>query len=317
LTDNKIDAHLKITNMQLNGLHECIEDNLSHINNFKEKQEAVVDDLNNAFETLCNELATKVQEYTMHELFYNLSQDTLLQDRLQSLICNASRASKIQLALNIITDEQLDAIKLHMKAKIKTIITVIVDNRIHNIDAVIHQGTMDQAIEDVRRCAAAQAVASKQPSMDQTQPSTLPPTGHNHIIMPHKFYRHTVTIDVSSTPQQQGNLSAFQTYEDNSEHEHSQTHPYNEDHGKEHSRSRSYNEDFGCSQTCSNNQEDDYHAEYLCQRNQYSFLKGYVKACLETLKEDDMISCGTSLSTLVLLKDQCPLDKLPTGHGRC
>jgi hypothetical protein len=179
LIDDKIniqlDTRLHTTNLRLTDLNDRIDQDMSRIDTIENKREAVIDNLNNAFEVPRDTLATEVREYTMDKLQYDLSQDATLQAKLQSIIRNSSKASELQLALDTILDDQLAAIKIHMQAEIEPILNAIVDKGITKIDTVI-RGTTDQAVKDVRRRARnlAPPVPPTDPTVQTTQRQTSP-----------------------------------------------------------------------------------------------------------------------------------------------
>jgi hypothetical protein len=109
--ETKIQTHvtesLTIHSDLVQHLHTRIENDLQHLTDIEDKRETVVDELNEAFETLRDELSHEVKENTMHELYDDLNQDITLQTMLQQLIQDACDPITLQAALETVLDCQL------------------------------------------------------------------------------------------------------------------------------------------------------------------------------------------------------------------
>jgi hypothetical protein len=148
---------------------------------------------------------------------------------------------------------------------LKMEITDMVQVAIKEIDKVI-QGTVDQAIEDVRMSTQKDIPCPQVPST----PSTNGPTP---TVTPEKTFRGR-TVRINEPPPRQEFDQHHQKEFDydcswqNDKYDQSRNHIYNDRH---------IHDDYDRSRD-----------EYRKQRDQEYFLKGHVEASLETLKEDNM-----------------------------
>jgi hypothetical protein len=311
-----ITARMHTDSALLQTLRTRINDELTHLKDIEELRETVVDELNDAFETLRDELGKEVRENTMDELYDDLKQDASLQTTIHKLIQEASDPDTLQTALGPILDNQLMDIQFAIQAHIDsmtddgiqkidaamtlntergiqlidTMITsripaqvqTIVAAGIQEIDSVI-KGTTDQAVEIVMLATRSDTTAPT-----ARHPEPIP------VVTPQRTFRGiNVRIDESPTPISRGN-NAFKDYMTKHQNPPPPSVPaprYSQYEDSRTTRSRSTTRDEAA-RPRPNNRDDEYgHREpdEFSRRDQEYFMKGYIEASLDTLREDDMI----------------------------
>ena len=84
-----------------------------------------MDDLNNAFETLRDTLLNKVREATMDELYTDLRQDPILQDRLKDLLNKVSTSPALATAMDSLLEDQLLAIQQYARSELEQMLGTV------------------------------------------------------------------------------------------------------------------------------------------------------------------------------------------------
>jgi hypothetical protein len=260
----------------------------------EDKQEAVTEALDLLYNSICDDLLTETKETIIADLDFEFKQDPSIKNRITKITKDLLTDETLADARTKAMETQLTEIKTYAKTQmeqhlagvleptarsrnpynpvdraLKTIqseITDMVHHAIKEIDTVI-QGTVDQAIEDVRlstrstRTTPATAPIPTQPPVMQQE--AIP------TITPERTFRgRTVRIDEPPPRQDQYPQKRDDPHDSYNSRHQAQDHTHGRGHYDDYDRSRD---------------------EYRKQRDQESFLKGHVEASLESLKEDDMI----------------------------
>jgi hypothetical protein len=308
------DTKFKTTDARFQALQARITEELQHLDDIAAHRETVVDELNNAFEVLRDELSNEVRENTMDELFDDLNHDTFLQAKIKALIAQAHDPERLQANFASILNSELEDVRTQIQSQVKALTTdgletqlsVLVAAGIKEIDSVI-KGTTDLAIEMVMKATRAER---------PIQAHTAPPNDPIPTVTPQRTFRGmNVRIDESPPP----GPTAFKTYNqtEHDQHPRDQYHRNQDPHSPPTQRYTGY-EDYGPNRSRTNIRDDEYHRrepEEFTRRDQEYFLKGYIEATLENLLEDHVIVWYKSVDSYCTLHNVPLLSFQQVGKG--
>ena len=317
---------LRTTETQYQILNASIKNDITHLNDIAILRETVVDELNNAFEMLRDELSKEVRDNTMNELYDDLKSDDTLQTKLKQLLTDAHDPTALQEALGMILDDQLTSITAQAKDTMGQMLGNLLEPSVHirnpynPLDrallaiqmqvTVMTEAGIQQLQEELQQTIPAQVQTFEKDGIQQID-LVLQGSTDQAVETVMKVTRSAGTGPAPTTntvppPEPIPSVTPQRTFRgmnvriDKSPLGHRDTafQKYDQDrhhHSKDpHSPPRysHHHDDYGSSCARPSYRDDEYrqqdHDEFT-RRDQEYFMKGHIEASLDTLREDDMI----------------------------